>query len=78
MVKKVRFADEVEKVENEENVDIAPEEKEMELHINLLNIYLCYFKQLYNKPMNTDMFYDLDSDPQQISSDRFPNRKKSC
>ncbi|CAH6421777.1 Hypothetical protein KVN_LOCUS463 [uncultured virus] len=50
--------------ENQFNLDeyeFDPEENEVQESINLLNIYLCYFKNLHNCKPDQHMFTNVDS-----------------
>jgi len=46
---------------NIENYEIDTEENQLSL-LNLLNIYTCYFKQVYEKNRDTTMFENINTD----------------
>src|SRR5579883_855835 len=48
---------------NEENEKYSENEViDMEYYVSLLNIFQTYYKKLYNKPEDEDIFFEIDID----------------
>lgn len=54
---------------NIEDYAVPEDEKDMQIYVNLLNIYLVYFKTMYNKNESYNIFSDINQNDETSTND---------